>query len=238
MKPVDRYIHEVMHQAFAAKTDKERLEADLRAHFAEAEERGEPLRETLDGLGTPGEVAAALSAERPIEYASFFQRFAAFLGDCGALVLLAWLPMAGAVLILARFEHVDAPPIVWLASLAALGLSALGVFALYFPLLEARFGRTLGKQLMKIRVVRETGAPISIGQGFVRRLSMYFEFLVIDALFVPFTQKKQRALDIVARTIVAREPGEESGVGSYLLCLLMAGLGAAGLAALLALCAA
>ena len=121
--------------------------------------------------------------------------------------------------------------------IGALGLAALGVYAFYFPLFEARFGRTPGKRLMKIRVIHESGTPISLGQAFVRRLSMYFEFLVIDALFIPFTQKKQRALDIVAHTIVAREPDEEPGWQGYATCLLVAFLASIAVKALLALCA-
>lgn len=238
MKPVDRYIDEVMRHAFATRVDKERLEADLRAHFAEAEERGEPLRQTLDGLGTPEEVAAALSAERPIEYASFFQRLAAFIGDCGVMVLLAWPAAAGMVYVATRHGSPEDGSIGWIAVLGACALAALGVYAFYFPLFESRFGRTPGKQQMKIRVIRENGAPISLGQAFVRRLSMYFEFLVIDALFVPFTKKKQRALDIVAQTIVAREPGEDPGWQGYATCLLSAFVASMAVAALLAICAA
>ena len=211
MKPVDRYIDEVMRHAFATKADKERLETDLRAHVAQAEERGEPLRETLEELGTPDEVAAALSAEQTIEYATFIQRVAAFIGDCGVMVLLAWPAVAGMVFVATLRGSPEDAPLGWIAVLAGCGLAALGIYAFYFPLFEARFGRTPGKRLMKIRVIRENGAPISLGQAFVRRLSMYFEFLVIDALFVPFTKRKQRALDIAAQTVVAKEPGEDSG---------------------------
>lgn len=237
MRPQDHYIDEVLRHAFATKGDKERLEADLRAHFAQAEERGEPLRETLEDLGTPEEVAAALSAERPIAYAGFWRRVVAFIGDSGAMVLLGLPALAGMMFIVTRVGASESPSAGWFAALCALGLTALGIFAFYFPLLEARFGRTLGKHLVRIRVIRESGAPISLGQAFVRRLSMYFEFLVLDALFVPFTQKKQRALDIVAQTVVAREPGEEPGWGGYALCLLVAMVAGTGVATLLILCA-
>ena len=72
-----------------------------------------------------------------------------------------------------------------------------------------------------IRVLRETGAPIGLGQAFVRRLSMYFDMLWIDALFIPFTDKRQRALDIVAKTVVAREPGKRATAGSYVIAFLL-----------------
>ena len=81
-----------------------------------------------------------------------------------------------------------------------------GVFILYFPVLEKLFGRTLGKRLLRIRVVKESGVAISIGDAIIRRLSYYFDILALDALFIFFTKKRQRAFDIVYQTVVIREP--------------------------------
>ena len=41
--------------------------------------------------------------------------------------------------------------------------------------------------------------------SFLRRLSYDFEIQPVDALFIPFTEKRQRAFDIVARTVVVHE---------------------------------
>jgi uncharacterized RDD family membrane protein YckC len=92
-----------------------------------------------------------------------------------------------------------------LALIIASALAAVGFILLYFPLLEARFGQTLGKRLFRLRVLREDGLPIGYKEAILRRLSFYFEFIFIDALFIPFTTKRQRALDIVARTVVVRD---------------------------------
>ena len=51
-------------------------------------------------------------------------------------------------------------------------------------------------------------------------MSFYFEFLVLDALFVPFTDKKQRALDIVSKTVVVKE--RDPSAAGLLVCLLIA----------------
>ena len=107
----------------------------------------------------------------------------------------------------------------------------------YFPLLEAHYGRTLGKHLMRIRVVRESGSPIGLGQAFVRRLSFYFDMLWVDALFVFFTDKNQRALDIVAKTVVAQEPGKRTPGWAWVVCLLLPALAMCCLLALFAICA-
>ncbi len=47
---------------------------------------------------------------------------------------------------------------------------------------------------------------IGCKEAFLRRLPFYFEIWPVDALFIPFTEKRQRAFDIVARTIVVRQP--------------------------------
>lgn len=47
--------------------------------------------------------------------------------------------------------------------------------------------------------------PIGYREAFLRRLSFYFDFIVLDALFIPFTAKRQRAFDIIARTVVIQE---------------------------------
>jgi uncharacterized RDD family membrane protein YckC len=84
-------------------------------------------------------------------------------------------------------------------------LGAVGVILAYFPVLEGRFGRTPGKVLLKLRVLGENGLPIGYKEAFLRRLSVYFEILPVDALFIFFTKKRQRGFDIIARTIVIRE---------------------------------
>ena len=237
MTLVDRYINDVMRKVFAAPADRERLEADLRAHFAEAEAKSEPVGQTIDSLGTPEEVAAALTAERQVRYAGFWRRLVAFVGDCGLLLALAAPPLSLAVFADSRLVSPDTLSKGWILVLVPMALAVVGIVIFYFPLLEAHFGKTLGKHLLRIRVVRESGAPISLGQAFVRRLSLYFDVLFLDALFIPFTQKRQRALDIVAQTIVAREPGEQAKWWGYAICLLLPAVSLLALAGVVLLCA-
>jgi uncharacterized RDD family membrane protein YckC len=237
MKLVDRYIDDVMHNVFAGPEDRERLEADLRSHFAEAEAEGRIPREVIEALGSAEEVAAAFNAERQIRYAGFWQRLVAFVGDMGLLACLI-LP----VLLLGLSMGVlgaepGEVPVTRFVLFIPIGLAVFGLFVFYFPLLESHFGKTFGKHLMRIRVVRENGSPIGLGQAFVRRLSFYFEMLAVDALFIPFTDKRQRALDIVAKTVVAREPGEQAPVWAYAVCLLLPVAALLALLALVALCA-
>ncbi len=237
MKPVDRYIDDVLRHVFAIPEDRERLESDLRFHFAEAEAEGRATREIIDGLGTPAEVAAAFNAEREFQYAGFWQRFVAFVGDFGLLTWFTVPVVALGFLMGVVGEEPGEVAIVWFVLCGLLFLALAGIWIFYFPLLEAHSGKTLGKHLMRIRVVRENGAPIGLGQAFVRRLSLYFEMLLIDALFIPFTDKRQRALDIIAKTVVAREPGQTPSLSGYVVCLLLPFASMVCLLALFALCA-
>ncbi len=209
MRPVDRYIQDVMANVFATPEDRDRFENDLRAHFADAEASGDSPAGVIEAMGAAEDVAAAFNAGRRMRYAGFWQRSVAFAGDCGLLLLCALPVMAIALLSSLSLSEGGPTPLSVVIPVSIVGCVLFGLFVFYFPLLEWRFGKTLGKHLLGLRTVRENGAPISLGQAFVRRLSLYFEMLLVDALFIPFTDRKQRALDVIAKTVVAREPGRE-----------------------------
>lgn len=211
MNQTDRYIAEVMQHLLATRVERERFEADLRAHFEDALATGKIHLQIVEKLGPPETVAEAYNAERPLEHAGFWLRLAAFLGDMALFAAMA-VPIAFVAVLT---ESGSIPKFVGGAILVLLGLSLVGAALIYFPLSEARFGRTLGKQLMKIRVVDESGRPIRLGQAVIRRLSFFFDLTILDSLFIPFTQKKQRGLDILARTIVVKEPGEKAPLWAW-----------------------
>jgi uncharacterized RDD family membrane protein YckC len=65
---------------------------------------------------------------------------------------------------------------------------------------ETTFSRTPGKKLMGLYVVRESGARISFGQAAVRQLPAFLQIFMIDALFALFTDRHQRAFELLSRT--------------------------------------
>ena len=73
-------------------------------------------------------------------------------------------------------------------------------FSVYTATAEYRAGGTLGKQLMGIRVVRESGARIGLGQAWLRQLPFFGQFFFIDALFALFTERRQRAFELLTKT--------------------------------------
>lgn len=76
--------------------------------------------------------------------------------------------------------------------------------------IQASNGQTVGKRIMKIRLVNEeTGDPPGFGVTFIRWLLFAFFnaitgslFLIIDYLWPAFNDKKQRIMDKLASTMV------------------------------------
>jgi len=86
-------------------------------------------------------------------------------------------------------------------------LGYLLVFA-YFLVMEALIGATVGKLMLKLRVVKEAdGSPIDWRASAVRnvlRIVDGFAFYLVGFLIICFTQKHQRLGDKVAGTVVVR----------------------------------
>jgi uncharacterized RDD family membrane protein YckC len=83
------------------------------------------------------------------------------------------------------------------------------LFAAYGTILEARYGTTLGKWLMKLRVVGTQGAGPGVGQCILRNLMKIIELSLFQTPFfflVPlipiFTRYRRRFGDLLARTAV------------------------------------
>ena len=91
-------------------------------------------------------------------------------------------------------------------SIAAASLMALVVWFLYFTLLEGRYGQTIGKMALNIKVVRAAdGAPIDYGEAAVRTILRIIDGLfdyLIGAIFIWTSNEKQRLGDRVAHTVV------------------------------------
>jgi uncharacterized RDD family membrane protein YckC len=88
-------------------------------------------------------------------------------------------------------------------------LSAYGLIVLlYFAILEGTMGATLGKKLVKIKVVREDGSTCGIGPAFVRTLLRIIDGLpflyIIGMVLIARSDKKQRLGDRLAKTVVIK----------------------------------
>ena len=107
----------------------------------------------------------------------------------------------------------------WFAALVVLLLFAL-IWG-YFAAFEAwNGGRTPGKQALGIRVVMDTGRPVTAGaavvRNLVRLLDCYFPVLpILPGLLLMFLNKSNKRLgDMAAGTIVVRDRPTDWGLGA------------------------
>ena len=88
------------------------------------------------------------------------------------------------------------------------GLAALLVYFAYFTIMEGRYGQTLGKMALGIKVVRETdgqvpGTRTAVLRTLMRIVDSIGSYLVAFVV-VLVSDKNQRLGDMVAKTLVVR----------------------------------
>jgi uncharacterized RDD family membrane protein YckC len=174
---------------------------ELRGHISERLAAGQPLEEVLDHLGDPMVLAESYLSAVPLVPGHFWSRATARLIDFGLpVVMLA--PVSALIWFATPPEYVPALLFVYLI----VGSAAI---AIYPMVAEAKYGKTIGKHLRGLRVVSESGAKISTGQAIVRNLPWLLEFFWIDALFALFTDKRQRAFEVLSKTRVVRSTRDQ-----------------------------
>jgi uncharacterized RDD family membrane protein YckC len=194
MSTADAYIARVLDLLPAGTPRRDQIALELRGHIAERLEGGQKEDEVLRQLGDPMRLAESYLSAVPLVPATFGRRAAAKLIDVATLLVV--------VVPAACVFFFTLPPDI--APLAVLGTIVLGswAFATYLIVAEARVGQTLGKRLLHVRVVRESGARISIRQSIVRQLPLFLEVFAVDVLFALFTERSQRAFELLSKTRV------------------------------------
>lgn len=205
MQAIDRYVDEVISHLPPAVPERDRVASDLRAHLVEAAAASGSAEEAVREMGPARETAAGYAEGLDLEPASLADRAGAFLLDVG----LAVPPSAALFVVETRVAATES----WLSptALPMILLAVVGALLalLYFPALERLWGQTVGKRFFGLAVAREDGLRVGWWEAVIRRLPLFFEVFWLDALFAPFTEKRQRAFDIVAGTVVV--PGVQSG---------------------------
>ena len=145
------------------------------------------------------------------ELAGVGSRVLAALADW-FLVSLAFL----AILLGGRLWQNAAP---WL--FAALGLLLYALIWGYFTCFEAfRRGQTPGKRWMGIRVIRDTGHPVTFGDAATRNLLLPVDvFCLIGVFLIAIHPRARRIGDLVAGTVVVRDHPVEVRAGARELSL-------------------
>jgi uncharacterized RDD family membrane protein YckC len=234
----EQYLSDVAKNITAHPERKDQFLLDLRAHFDEGKAAGDTDIAVINRLGKPEDVASEFMMNMPLTFAGFWERLLAFFIDmtlCVYVMIFGFGLLIGVpFLMINRSRSIalmdalhDVATLHMLGSLSPiyiplgilLIIGTMALFLLYFPILEAQFGRTLGKRLMGLKVLKEKRTAIGMKEAFIRRISYYADILPVDALFIPFTEKKQRAFDIVAQTIVVRDPSYTRNVFAILAVL-------------------
>ncbi len=154
-----------------------------------------------------------------LKRAGFWPRLAAFIIDSAilcALVFSLMMPFL-AFMLLTGMPTDDAANEAWFYALSpemkllflvtvvtVLPAFLIIIFGYYF-VIEGHFGRTPGKYVMGLRVLKTDGTRIGYKEAILRNLSKYNNILiVIDVLImlIFFNREKQRGCDRIADTIV------------------------------------
>ncbi len=165
---------------------------------AELGERPDPLRERL---ATPPHDAAEIAAT--YDNSIVTRRWAATWIDF-VVLFAAWFAVAGFISILSSNQAFRRGSEGWLVVIAAVVVLA------YYLGLESVKGWTVGKYVLKLRVVDRNLNPPGIGRGLVRTLCRLVEvnpFLlggVPAGIIVLVSPRKQRLGDILADTYVLK----------------------------------
>jgi len=194
MNPLDDYIAQALDRLPPGSEIRSQVEMEIRSHVAERMEHGDPIDVALRQLGDPIVLAESYLSAVPLVPAPFWTR--------------VWAKLIDFVLTVAVIA-----PLVWLvmtvdkAALLIICVLGLVVALPGYPILaEYRFGETVGKHLFGLRVVRESGGRISFGQSIVRQLPAFFQVFWVDAMFALFTERHQRAFELLSKTRVVLKP--------------------------------
>jgi len=150
------------------------------------------------------------TAAGSLAYAGFWLRFVAAMLD-GFLLTIVYYAIAIPVMWsqARRMQHSNQPAAdlaVFSAVMVALGLLSIAMHAFYEIGMVGRFGATLGKMALRLRVVRADGSQIGYGRAAGRHFAKYLSQLTagIGFLLAAFDREKRALHDMVADTRVVR----------------------------------
>lgn len=164
------------------------------------------------------EVATGESVKFSYELAGLGSRFFAVFIDLTiqisvlvlAVLLLAWVGATSPTPAHAPAVSTSMAKIAQAILIALLVLALFMLFVGYFIIFEWRWnGRTPGKRLLGIRVVRDGGFPVDFTAAVIRNVVRIFEasfgFYIISAVATLLSPQNRRLGDMAAGTIVVRD---------------------------------
>ena len=201
MTTFDSYVEQVLDRIPHHLSLRDQVAQDLRSTFADRQALGESADEAIRQLGDPTTLAESYLSAVPMTPAPFMARVAAKLLDAVLYCMVLPIP----AMIYLRMMYPGPGRGAWtIAVFLMVGLIGMGLWLLS-AVAETRYSRTPGKKLMGLHVVRESGTRIGFGQAIVRQLPVFLNIFWIDALFALFTDRHQRAFELLSRTRTVRD---------------------------------
>jgi uncharacterized RDD family membrane protein YckC len=188
----EAYIQSVIDRVPRGMPLREQIAMELGSHIAERVAHGQPLDEVIRQLGDPLTLAESYLAAVPLRNAPFWPRAFAKIVD----FVIACAGAAAVALVVYLAVSPEARGLIPILCI----FTFMALFPVYTAFAEYTAGQTIGKRLMNIRVVRESGARIGLGQALLRQLPFFAQFFWIDIIFALFTEKSQRAFEMLTKT--------------------------------------
>lgn len=88
----------------------------------------------------------------------------------------------------------------------SMGLFLFLLWTGYVVWMNGTYGATIGKMVMKLKIVKESGKKITYQDALVREIASYLSLLVLfmGYLNILWSKKKQAWHDIIAKTVVVK----------------------------------
>ncbi|MDJ0841028.1 MAG: RDD family protein [Acidobacteriota bacterium] len=204
MITMDRYIDTVLGNIYAPADKRAHFEAWLRLQVNHLRKKGFANNEIMQALGEPDVLAVEMMKDdvtTRLRFAGFFRRFPALVVDILLLTAVTALPFAFAVNVIDGGN--PPPPLVFVAVTTIFAI--LAFYPTFFILMEGTRGRTPGKRLLGLRVVRTNGDPITMKDAFLRTIVLISPLLPFDLITGLVSKRRQRLADLIADTVVVRE---------------------------------
>ena len=191
------YIDRVLAHLPTTTPMREQIAVELQGHIDERLAHGQSLDAALAQFGDPATLAESYLAAVPLEPAPHGLRLLAKLVDFG-IAIVPVVTMAGVAWLFWEEWLVRGLGLVLAIFFAGFG------FLIYTVVTEWTLGQTVGKRLVGLQVVRESGGRIGLGQSVVRQLPLMLQIFWIDALSMLFTERRQRLFEMLSKTRVVR----------------------------------
>lgn len=194
------YIDSVI-SCVPSESDRNRIEQELLNRI----DPSISIEQAIATYGHPREVAEFYLSSVPLVPAPFFRRVGAALIDIPSVILAALGVFYVGWKLFGSGNSIAAVALGNPVAIALCFIALIMASPLYYIIAETWTSQTVGKALMGIRTVRESGAKITVGQAIIRQIPLFFSAIYsLDVLFALFTKKKQRLFELISKTRVVR----------------------------------